>query len=308
MSVSTTVRVGGLELATPVILASGCVGYGDEWGDLIDREAVGAVVLKGVSREPWVGNDGPRLAEVPAGVVNAVGLENVGLERFIKEKLPALESFPAAVVANVVGKTAREYVEVCAALDEQPRVNALELNVSCPNVKTGGMTFAANAEALRRLIRDCRDVTTKPLWVKLPPMVTDFAATAKAALAGGADALTVANTYPAMVVDVAARRPVLGNVYGGLSGPAIRAITLRLVRIAYEGTPQGSRANIIASGGIDGWEAAAAYMLAGARAVAIGTALFTNPRAPREILDGLVNYASANGFTSLEELCGALAV
>lgn len=302
MSADIQIEVGGLELATPVILASGCAGYGDEWLGLVDLDAVGAVVLKGVSLEPWSGNAPPRVAEAPAGVINAVGLENVGLGALVREKLPALGGLPCKVVANVVGRDRDEYRDVCAALAAEKRVDALELNVSCPNVGAGGMAFCADAEGLRELVRDCRDVAGKPLWVKLAPMVTDIVAVARAVLDGGADALTIANTVPAMAVDVDRRRAVLGNVYGGLSGPAVRPINLRLVHLVYEETG----ADIIASGGVDGWRAAAAYILAGARAVQVGTALFDNPAAPAEIAAGLKEYVEREMFDGLSFLVGKL--
>ncbi len=302
MSADMRIEAGGLELATPVILASGCAGYGDEWRGLVDLGAVGAVVLKGVSPEPWPGNPPPRVVEAPAGVINAVGLENVGLDVLVREKLPALEGLPCRVVANVVGRTSDEYRDVCSALAAERRVDALELNVSCPNVEARGMAFCADAEGLRALVADCRAVAGKPLWVKLAPMVTDILTVARAALDGGADALTLANTVPAMAVDVEARRAVLGNVYGGLSGPAIGPVNLRLVHLVYKETG----ADVIASGGVDGWEAAAAYILAGARAVQMGTALFDNPAAPAEIVAGLREYVEREMFDGVSYLVGKL--
>ncbi len=302
MNVDARVDAGGLQLAMPVVLASGCAGYGDEWLELVDFTAVGAVVLKGVSLEPWTGNPPPRVAEAPGGVINAVGLENVGLDALVRDKLPALGDFPCKVVANVVGRVREEYRDVCAALAAEKRVDALELNVSCPNVEANGMTFCADAEGLRELVAGCRAVAPKPLWVKLAPLATDIVTTAKAALDGGADALTIANTYPAMAVDVDARKPILGNVYGGLSGPAVRPLTLRHVHAVYKATG----AHIIASGGVDGWEAAAAYILAGARAVQVGTALFDNPAAPAEIVAGLKEYVRREMFDGVAFLVGKL--
>jgi dihydroorotate dehydrogenase (NAD+) catalytic subunit len=296
------VTVGRLELRTPVLVASGIAGYGDEWGELVDLSAVGAVVLKGVSREPWPGNPPPRVAEAPAGMINAIGLENVGLAKFIEEKLPALVALDCGIVANVVGKTAAEYRDVCAALDSEGRVDALELNVSCPNVEGDGMSFCADAGGLRKLVRGCREVTGKPLWVKLAPAAPDVVLAAERALAGGADALTVANTIPAMAVDVEERRPVLGNVYGGLSGPAVRPVILRLVHLIYKATG----ADMIASGGVDGWEAALAYILAGARAVQVGTALFDNPGVAGDVVAGLEEYVGREMFDDVGSLVGKL--
>jgi len=302
VSEKTNITVGRLELGTPVLIASGIAGYGDEWGELVDLAAVGAVVLKGVSREPWPGNPPPRVAEAPAGMINAIGLENVGLERFILEKLPALVGLDCKVVANVVGKKAAEYRDVCSALDGEGRVDALELNVSCPNVEGGGMSFCADTGGLRKLVRGCRDVTAKPLWVKLAPTAPDVVAAAEKSLAGGADALTVANTIPAMAIDVGARRPVLGNVCGGLSGPAVRPVVLRLVHLIYKATG----ADIIASGGVDGPEAALAYILAGARAVQVGTALFDNPGVAGDVVAGLEEYVEREMFDDVGSLVGKL--
>jgi dihydroorotate dehydrogenase (NAD+) catalytic subunit len=297
-----SIRVGRLDLRTPLILASGVAGYGDEWRELVDLAAVGAVVLKGISLEPWPGNPAPRLAEAPAGVINAIGLENVGLREFVAEKLPALAGLDCKVVANVVGKNATEYADVCAALDGEGRVDALELNVSCPNVRGGGMSFCADPGGLRVLVRDCRGVTRKPLWVKLAPTAPDVVRAAESALAGGADALTVANTLPALAVDVEARRAVLGNFYGGLSGPAVRPIILRLVHEVYRATG----ADVIASGGVDGPEAALAYILAGARAVQLGTALFENPGVAAEVAAGLEDYIAGHTFEDIGSLVGKL--
>lgn len=302
MSGKMDVTVGRLELRTPVLIASGIAGYGDDWAELVDLSAVGAVVLKGVSLEPWPGNPPPRLAEAPSGIINAIGLENVGLDRFVREKLPALTGQDCKVVANVVGKTAAEYRDVCAVLDGKGRVDALELNVSCPNVEGDGMSFCADAGGLRKLVRDCRGVTEKPLWVKLAPAAPDVALAAERALAGGADALTVANTIPAMAIDVDARRPVLGNVYGGLSGPAVRPVILRLVHEVYRATG----ADLIASGGVDGSEAALAYILAGARAVQVGTALFENPGVAADVVAGLEEYVAREMFDDVGSLVGKL--
>jgi len=296
------VSVGGLDLKTPLILASGCAGYGTEWDGLVDTDAIGAVVLKGVSLTPWAGNPPPRVTEVAGGVVNAIGLENVGLEVLMREKLPALDGAPFRVVANVVGRTTREYIECCAALNDADRVDAVELNVSCPNVKQGGLAFGAEPASLRSLVRDCRDVALKPLWVKLPPMVTDVVALAKAAAAAGADALTIANTIPAMVIDIQRRRPVLGNVYGGLSGQVVAPVNIRLVHRVR----QTVAADIIGSGGIVDWETAVAYVLAGAKGLQVGTLLFSEPSAVSAIAARLVEYLDQQGFEDLTAAVGAL--
>jgi dihydroorotate dehydrogenase (NAD+) catalytic subunit len=297
-----SISVNGIEFRNPVMVASGIAGYGTEWDGLCDFEKLGGIVLKGVSREPWPGNPPPRLAETPSGILNAIGLENVGLDAFLNEKLPALEGLDTVVVANVVGRTAAEYAEVCAAFDKPAAVAALEINVSCPNVESGGIAFGTDISVVAEIVSGCRVATDKPLWVKLSPGVSDITPFAVAAVEAGADALTVANTIPAMAIDVEKRRPVLGNTYGGLSGPAVFPVTLRLVHL----TAKAVDVPIIASGGAAGWRDAAAFMLAGASLVQMGTALFGDPTAPEAAVAGLAEYIERSGFNNARELVGAL--
>jgi dihydroorotate dehydrogenase (NAD+) catalytic subunit len=296
------ITVNGIEFRNPVMVASGIAGYGTEWDGLCGFKKLGGIVLKGVSLEPWPGNPPPRLAETPSGILNAIGLENVGLDAFLNEKLPALESLDTVVVANVVGRTAAEYAEVCAALDRQSTVAALEINVSCPNVESGGITFGTDIKTLVEIVSACRAATDKPLWVKLSSGVSDITPFAVAAVEAGANALTVANTIPAMAIDVENRRPVLGNTYGGLSGPAVLPVALRLVHL----TVKTVDVPIIASGGAAGWQEVAAFILAGASLVQMGTALFGDPTAPEAAISGLAEYIERAGLNNVRELIGAL--
>jgi dihydroorotate dehydrogenase (NAD+) catalytic subunit len=296
------ITVNGIDFRNPILVASGVAGWGTEWAGLCDFEELGGIVLKGVSVEPWPGNPPPRLAETPSGMLNAIGLENVGLDAFINVKLRALENVDTVVVANVVGRTADEYAEVCSALDDIDRVAALEVNVSCPNVKAGGTAFGTDLSMLVDVVSACRGSTAKPLWVKLSPNVSDIVSFAEATVADGADALTVANTIPAMAIDVEARRSVLSNVYGGLSGPAIFPVALRLVHR----TAQAVKVPVIASGGAAGWRDVAAFILAGASLVQMGTILFKDPKAPAAAVAGLAEHVEKTGFRRVQELIGAL--
>ncbi|UCE27421.1 MAG: dihydroorotate dehydrogenase [Candidatus Coatesbacteria bacterium] len=297
-----SITINGIEFRNPILVASGIAGYGTEWDGLCDFEKLGGVVLKGVSREPWAGNAPPRLAETPSGMLNAIGLENVGLDAFLDEKLPALEGLDTVIVANVVGRTVAEYADVCEALDKHDRPAALEVNVSCPNVESSGIAFGTNINTLTEVVSACRAATGKPLWVKLSPGVSDIAPFAATAVDAGADALTVANTIPAMAIDVESRRPVLGNTYGGLSGPAVFPVALRLVHV----TAHAVDVPIIASGGAVGWRDAVAFMLTGASLVQMGTVLFSAPAAPEAAVTGLAEYAERTGFKEVSKLVGAL--
>ncbi len=301
-SPSLRMEFGGLVLKNPVMTASGTFGYGTEFVPFLDLSQLGALVVKGISLEPRQGNKPPRTAETPCGMINAIGLENVGLDRFLSEKLPALQSFDVPVVVNILGEEKDEYVRLAERLGEASGVSAIELNVSCPNVRAGGRLFGLDPQALENLVSAVRKTTRLPLWVKLTPLVTDITAMGKAARQGGADALCIGNTFPAMVVDVKTRRPKLGNVIGGLSGPAIRPIMVRLCRLLAE----SSELPIIGIGGITRAEDALEYILAGASAVQVGTANFTNPRATMDILTGLRTYLEENRIPGLSNLVGGL--
>jgi dihydroorotate dehydrogenase (NAD+) catalytic subunit len=285
-----------------VLTASGTFGYGLEFLPFLDLADLGGIVVKGLSPRPRRGNPPERIVETPAGMLNAIGLQNVGVDAFIAEKLPALLKFDVAVVANVFGETVAEYVEVCEKLDAAQGLSAVELNVSCPNVESGGMAFGNDAESLARVTRACRDATRLPLIVKLSPNVTDIREMARAAEAGGSDAVSLVNTYVGMAVDVDRRRPVLANVSGGLSGPAIRPL-------AVWATWQVSRAikiPVIGMGGILTARDALEFILAGASAVQVGTANFIHPDAAVRVARGLAAYLAEHGIDSVRELVGTL--
>ncbi len=297
-----SVEIGALRLKNPVLTASGTFGYGLEFRPFLDLAELGGLVVKGLSPRPRKGNPPERIVETPSGMLNAIGLQNVGVDAFLSEKLPELRGYDTAIVANVFGETVAEYVEVCAKLEGAPGLAAIELNVSCPNVEKGGMVFGTDPAALERVVRACRDATSLPLFVKLSPNVTDIRETALVAEAEGADAVTLVNTFVGMVVDVEQRRPVLANGSGGLSGPAIRPL-------AVWATWQASRAvkvPVIGIGGITSARDALEFILAGAAAVQVGTANFIHPDAPIRVVRGLERYLEEHGVRSIRELVGAL--
>jgi dihydroorotate dehydrogenase (NAD+) catalytic subunit len=293
-----SVEVGDVHLANPVIAASGTFGYGIEFADLTDLSRLGAIVVKGLSLEPMEGAPSPRLAPATDGMINAVGLQNVGVQRFISEKLPALRSYRTPVVANVFGRTLEEYAEVVRQLEDAEGLAAYELNISCPNVACGGIQFGSNPQMAAQVVAAARKVGRRPLWVKLSPNVADIGAIAKAAEEAGGDALTVANTYPAMSVDFRTRRSRIGNPTGGLSGRAIKPITLRLV---YEAA-RAVRIPVIGLGGIDSAEDVLEYVVVGASAVQVGTANFADPNACVRIISDLERLCIAEKIHSIKDL------
>jgi dihydroorotate dehydrogenase (NAD+) catalytic subunit len=295
-----SVEIGALHLANPVIAASGTFGYGIEFADLTDLDRLGAIVVKGLSLEPMEGAPSPRLSPTPAGMINAVGLQNVGVRRFISEKLPGLTSYRVPIIANVFGRTVEEYAEVTRHLEGAEGVAAYELNVSCPNVACGGIQFGSNAQQAAQVVAAARKVSRRPLWVKLSPNVADIGAIARAAQDAGGDALTVANTYPAMSVDFRTRRSRIGNPTGGLSGRAIKPITLRLV---YE----ASRAvgiPVIGLGGVETAEDVLDYFVVGASAVQVGTANFADPNACARIIAELEKLCASENIPNINGLRG----
>ncbi len=282
-AVDLSVNIGALRLSNPVIAASGAFGYGVELAHLVDLNRLGGLVVKGLSLEPMDGAPAPRLCDTPAGMLNAVGLQNVGVRAFVAEKLPALRKYRTAVIANVFGHTIGDYVEVVRVLEDAQGLAAYELNISCPNVDRGGLQYGSDPEMTSEVVAAVRQLARRPLWVKLSPNVTDIAVIARVAEAAGADALTVANTYTAMSVDFRTRQSRIGSLSGGLSGPAIRPITLRLV---YEAS-QAVGIPVIGLGGIEAPEDILEYIVVGASAVQVGTANFVNPRACEQLLEGL---------------------
>ena len=299
-SVDLSVNVGALRLANPILAASGTFGYGVEFAHLVDLNRLGGIVVKGLSLEPMAGAPAPRLCETPSGMLNAVGLQNVGVRAFIAEKLPALRQYRAAVIANVFGYTIDEYVGVIRILEEAEGLAAYELNISCPNTAHGGIQFGSDPQMVSEVVSAARRAARRPLWVKLSPNVTDIGVIAKAAEEAGADALTVANTYQAMSIDVQTRKSRLGRATGGLSGPAIRPITLRLV---YEAS-RVVKIPIIGLGGVEKADDALEYIVAGASAVQVGTANFSEPRACEDILDQMERYCSGNKINNISNLIG----
>ena len=296
------VQLGPLRLKNPVMTASGTYGYGEEYADFISPEDLGAVVVKGISLLPRSGNPPPRLVETPAGLINAIGLENVGLEEFLRSKLPWLRERGAVVVVNIFGNTLEEYAELGARLDGVPGLAALEINISCPNVKKGGMVFGTDPDMAGRVVEVVRSSTTLPLITKLTPNVTHIGALAQAVESAGTDIISCINTVSAMAVDVFSRRPKLANIFGGLSGPAIRPVALRCV---YE-TVRAVNCPVVGVGGISTALDALEFLLVGAKAVQVGTAGFVNPGAPLGIIDGIERFLSFQGMGSIKEYIGTL--
>lgn len=304
-SPSLTVDLGdGLVLKNPIIAASGTFGYGEEYAGVLDVNRLGAIVVKGLSVEPKTGNPTPRLIETPSGLLNAIGLANVGLEAFLSAKLPFLRQFDVKVIVNIFGGTIEEFERLTDRLSDAQGVHALEVNVSCPNVKQGGMSFGQSVTGVFEVVRAVRRKTRLPMIVKLSPNVTDIAEIAKAAHAAGASALSVINTVLGMAIDVETRRPKLASWTGGLSGPAIRPIAVRMVWEVSRAVP----IPVIGLGGVTCAEDAVEFLLAGASAVAVGTANFMNPRATIDILDGLTRYMTRHNVHDVRQLVGAIDV
>jgi dihydroorotate dehydrogenase (NAD+) catalytic subunit len=301
-SVNLSVNIGALRLTNPIIAASGTFGYGVEFAHLVDLNRLGGIVVKGLSLEPMAGAPPPRLCETPSGMLNAIGLQNIGVRAFVAEKLPALRSYRTTVIANVFGCTVEEYVAVIRILEEAEGLAAYELNISCPNTAHGGIQFGSDPQMVSEVVAAARSAAKRPLWIKLSPNVTDIAAIARAAEDAGADALTVANTYQGMSVDTRTRRSRLGRLTGGLSGPAIRPITLRLV---YESS-RAVKIPVVGLGGIERVEDILEYMIVGAKAVQVGTANFSDPAACGNLVDGLEKCCSASKLHEISNLIGTL--
>lgn len=299
-AVDLSVNIGALRLSNPILAASGTFGYGVEFAPLVDLNRLGGIVVKGLSLEPMAGAPAPRLCETPSGMLNAVGLQNIGVRAFVAEKLPALRPYRTAVIANVFGYTIDEYLGVIRILEAAEGLAAYELNISCPNTAHGGVQFGSDPQVVSEVVSAARQAARRPLWVKLSPNVTDIGVIARAAEAAGADALTVANTYPAMSIDVQTRKSRLGRVTGGLSGPAIKPITLRLV---YEASRAVS-IPILGLGGVEKADDVLEYIVAGASAVQVGTANFTEPKACEDILDRLEKYCRDHNINSINSLIG----
>ncbi|HAK60571.1 MAG TPA: dihydroorotate dehydrogenase [Nitrospiraceae bacterium] len=295
-----SVDCGGIKLKNPVLTASGTFGYGEEYAEFVDLNRLGGVIVKGISLNPLPGNPPPRIWETPSGMLNAIGLENPGVEVFLKERLPFLRTFDTAVIVNIFGYSPDEYVSVAERLDDAEGVSGIEVNISCPNVKAGGMVFGTDLQATSDLLGAVRKVTRLPLIAKLSPNVTDITRFGTAARDAGCDGLSLINTLLGMAIDVRTRKPRLANSTGGLSGPAIRPVAVRMVwQMA-----QSVSLPIIGMGGIVTAEDALEFILAGATAVAVGTANFVNPRATLEVLDGIEAFMTDQDIGSLRDLQG----
>lgn len=304
IDVDLSVDLAGVRLANPILTASGTSGYGLELADFVDLTRLGAFTTKSVTVEPRLGNPPPRVVETSAGMLNAIGLANVGLERFVAEKVPDLAALAIPVFVNVAGHSIDDYVTVCRRLDSIDVIAGLELNVSCPNV-ADGMTFGTDAGALGELVTAARaEVKRGILIVKLSPNVTDIAATARAAVDGGADVISLVNTFLGMAIDIDTWRPKLANNSGGLSGPAIKPMAVHLISQVYQHVCRDAGVPIIGMGGVSTWRDVVEFMLVGASAVAVGTTLFGDPAAPLGIIDGLKRYLADRGLSKVTDLVG----
>jgi len=305
-TVNMEVELAGVRLANPLMTASGTSGYADEYADFVDLRRLGAFVTKSITPLPRAGNEYPRIVETRSGMLNAIGLANVGLEAFIEQKVPKLRQLGIPVFVNVAGVTIEDYLAVAEALERIEVVRGVELNISCPNVKAGGIQFGTDPAQVRLITGEVRKVVKRNiLIVKLSPNVTDIATTAAAAVDAGADALSLVNTFSAMAIDVERRRPVLSNITGGLSGPAIRPIAVYMVHRVYTQVARPSGIPVIGLGGIQFARDALEFILAGASAVAVGTALFINPQVITDIYDGIADYCRRHGFQAVRDLIGA---
>lgn len=297
----TAVTIAGVELKNPVMTASGTFGSGEEYSALVDLNRLGAVVTKGVANEPWPGNPTPRIAEVYGGMLNAIGLQNPGFDLFSRRDIPFLKQFDTKIIVNVCGKSVSDYVDVVEKLSAQP-VDLMEINISCPNVKEGGIAFGQDPKAVEDITKEVKKYAKQPVIMKLSPNVTDITEMAKAAEAGGADALSLINTITGMKIDIHRRAFALANKTGGLSGPAIHPIAVRMV---YEAA-HAVKIPIIGMGGISTPEDALEMVLAGASAISVGTANFHNPQATMEIVKGIRDYMEQYGVKEFTELVGAV--
>ncbi len=296
------VKLGPLELKNPVMTASGTFGYGQEYEGLLDVNLLGAIIVKGLSLEPRAGNPPPRIVETPCGMLNAIGLANIGLETFMKEKLPWLQSLDTEVIVNIYGHSIDEYGKLAAALKGVDGISALEVNISCPNVECGGMVFGKDPDVSARVTERVVKHTDKPVIVKLSPNVTDIRLVAKAVEGAGAHALSLINTLTGMAIDIESRRPKLANISGGLSGPAIRPIAVHMVYQVVKSVD----IPVIGAGGIMEHTDALEFLIAGARAIEVGTANFVNPRATLDILEGISKFCEEKKIANIDDLIGTL--
>ena len=297
---NTKVNLAGVELKNPVMVASGTIGSGAEYSEFVDLNRLGAVVTKGVASVPWPGNPAPRIAETASGMLNAIGLQNPGIDLFSKRDLPFLEKYDTKVIVNVCGHSTEEYLDVVERLADEPRVDMLEINISCPNVKEGGIAFGQDPKAVEAITKAVKAKAKQPIIMKLSPNVTDITVMAKAAEAGGADCLSLINTLTGMKIDIERQTFAIANKTGGLSGPAVKPVAVRMV---YQ-VANAVKIPIIGMGGICTAEDAMEFILAGATAVSIGTANFANPYTTVEVIDGIEAYMRRHGVEDINELIG----
>jgi dihydroorotate dehydrogenase (NAD+) catalytic subunit len=298
------VDIGNLKLKNPVLVASGTFGYGDELSELFDVGQLGGIVTKSLTLKPRVGNPPPRIVETPCGMLNSIGLANIGVNRFIAEKLPILRNFKTAIIVNVAGKRVEDYPEVVKRIEDAGGVDAYEINISCPNVKEGGLEFGTSREMTGKIVSSVRKVTGKTLIVKLTPNVTKVSEIAKVCKDEGADAVSLINTVVGMAIDIKTRKPKLSTITGGLSGPAIKPIAIAKVFEVF----QNVDIPIIGIGGIMNWMDAVEFLIAGARAVQVGTANFVDPTASIQILNGIISYCEENGISDINDLIGSIVI
>ena len=295
------VNIAGVELDNPVIAASGTFGFGHEYGELYDLSEIGAISVKGLTKAPRAGNPPPRITETPGGILNSVGLQNPGVDAFIKEEIPFLRKYRCKIIANMAGSTFEDYCEMAEKLSDAD-IDLLEMNISCPNVKAGGAAFGTNPDTVYEITKTVRKYAKKPLIVKLSPNVSDITETAKAAEAGGADALSLINTLTGMAIDIKTRRPILANVVGGLSGPCVKPVAVRMVYQVHKVV----KLPLIGMGGISTGEDAIEFLMAGSTAISVGTANFTDPYACVKIRDGIMAYMKQYGISDVNELTGTV--
>ncbi|HGJ65404.1 TPA: dihydroorotate dehydrogenase [bacterium] len=301
-NINISVNIAGIKMKNPVMVASGTFGYGDEYSDFFDPSELGAIVSKSITLLPRIGNRPPRIAETPSGMLNAIGLQNVGLEEFISSKMPLMRKIRIPIIVSISGEDILEYVKIAERLNNINDVSGIELNISCPNVAKGGMQFGADSQATYELVKAVRNSTDLPIIVKLSPNVTSIVEIALSAQNAGADALSLINTLLGMAIDINTRRPKIGNITGGLSGPAIRPVAIRMVWQVFNAV----NLPIIGMGGIMNTEDAIEFIIAGARAVSIGTANFVNPMSTIEIISGIKDYMQKKGIVDINELVGSL--
>ena len=298
---NTSVNLAGVTLKNPVMTASGTFGSGAEFAEFVDLNKLGAVVTKGVANVPWTGNPTPRIAETASGMINAIGLQNPGIDLFCQRDIPFLKQYDTKIIVNVCGKSTEDYLEVVERLADEP-VDMLEINISCPNVKEGGIAFGQKAEAAYAITKAVKEKAKQPIIMKLSPNVPDITEMARAVEAGGADVISLINTLTGMKIDIHKRCFALANKTGGLSGPAVKPVAVRMV---YQ-VAQAVKVPIIGMGGIATWEDAIEFILAGATGISVGTANFNNPRATQEIAAGIERYLDENGIADINELIGAV--